>query len=681
MKKILFSIFLFFVGLTAFSQYLPINVILNPNRPYFPKNAKIGDTLGVVGKSWFYARNYLINGFTHQTYNKSFIFSDSVLIDGKYYNSAIQRYNAVRSFLKFDGSAYINTADTSKSNLSSELFIDKDNATITSSGILTDNHILEVDSNRAYVTSTANDTINLFCTVNKNAINFFNWQQAGLRYVRATDNMWLQNYNGGLNFSTFNNLRWSIISTTGVLQSNGAQTIKTSTGDLTLSTGAANGNILLNPNGTGVLNSTSAVTAGSGMLNLTNIATSGSTAGSTLSLICNDGAALASGDRLGGLRFYGSYDASNNLALGASIMAVTNAAFSSATNAPTNLTFNTQSTSGILTERMKIDHTGQTGIGTSTVPAALISDYVQLNVFGNKGAGDLTTGRVASIAVNNNAGAGGFRTIKARGTVGALATLIDGEFMGINDFWGYDGTAAAQGASIVTLARGTWSNTSHPVDMYFATCAASSTTVTERWRITSTGVFQALGGTNQTIQIGRSTVASAAGADMTILAGSTTSGTTNGKGGDVYIGGGISSGSNVSRIYLQTADGLAASTSDNTVTTKVTVMGNGGLIYAPKNTGNVVAGTGITAAMCAFDIRYNGNSAIDISANPQIAAGTDGQVIKITGLSDTNTLLLEDGNGLQLAGGVSFTLGAGDVIQLHYVTSLSVWVEDSRSDN
>ena len=44
--------------------------------------------------------------------------------------------------------------------------------------------------------------------------------------------------------------RWRITSA-GILQSNGAQTIQTSTGNLTLATAAGNGNILLIPNGTG----------------------------------------------------------------------------------------------------------------------------------------------------------------------------------------------------------------------------------------------------------------------------------------------------------------------------------------------------------------------------------------------------------------------------------------------
>jgi hypothetical protein len=46
--------------------------------------------------------------------------------------------------------------------------------------------------------------------------------------------------------------KWSILSS-GVFQSNGAQTIRTSTGNLTLSTAAGNGNVIVSPHGTGKL--------------------------------------------------------------------------------------------------------------------------------------------------------------------------------------------------------------------------------------------------------------------------------------------------------------------------------------------------------------------------------------------------------------------------------------------
>jgi hypothetical protein len=49
---------------------------------------------------------------------------------------------------------------------------------------------------------------------------------------------------------TTNTERWTIEST-GILQSNGAQTIRTSTGNLTLATAGGNGDIILSPNGTG----------------------------------------------------------------------------------------------------------------------------------------------------------------------------------------------------------------------------------------------------------------------------------------------------------------------------------------------------------------------------------------------------------------------------------------------
>jgi hypothetical protein len=60
-----------------------------------------------------------------------------------------------------------------------------------------------------------------------------------------------------MSFWTDSLIKW-VISSTGVLQSNGAQTIQTTTGNLTISTAGGNGNIILNPNGTGVISITDA---------------------------------------------------------------------------------------------------------------------------------------------------------------------------------------------------------------------------------------------------------------------------------------------------------------------------------------------------------------------------------------------------------------------------------------
>lgn len=99
------------------------------------------------------------------------------------------------------------------------------------------------------------------------------------------------------------------------------------------------------------------------------------------------------------------------------------------------------------------------------------------------------------------------------------------------------------------------------------------------------------------------------------------------------------------------------------------------------NNDSITAVGGIPATKLASDMRFNQAAAIDISANPQIADGFDGQIIEITGLSDVNTLTLEDGNGLQLEGGSACVLGSGDVISLKYILSLDLWVERHRSNN
>ena len=71
----------------------------------------------------------------------------------------------------------------------------------------------------------------------------------------------------------------------------------------------------------------------------------------------------------------------------------------------------------------------------------------------------------------------------------------------------------------------------------------------------------------------------------------------------------------------------------------------------------------------------------DISINPQILAGTNGQVLELIGGSDTNTLKIDDGNGVVTSGGASRTLGLGDVLRLRYISAIGSWVEISWSDN
>lgn len=110
------------------------------------------------------------------------------------------------------------------------------------------------------------------------------------------------------------------------------------------------------------------------------------------------------------------------------------------------------------------------------------------------------------------------------------------------------------------------------------------------------------------------------------------------------------------------------------------VLKTGGIYYTPYKT-DIVAGTGITSTMLTVNIEYTGAGVVDISSNPQIADGVDGQKIEIMGGAGGGTLQLDDGTGLQLAGGVAFVIDSGDIICLRYSATLDLWVECYRSNN
>lgn len=105
----------------------------------------------------------------------------------------------------------------------------------------------------------------------------------------------------------------------------------------------------------------------------------------------------------------------------------------------------------------------------------------------------------------------------------------------------------------------------------------------------------------------------------------------------------------------------------------------------PSDTNNISAAQGINSArliQTVLIIQGNGG-AVDISADPQIADATVGDIIELWGNNNTNTVKIDDGTGVQLNGGVSFTIGAGDVLKLRYMTvgGVTDWFEISRSDN
>lgn len=100
------------------------------------------------------------------------------------------------------------------------------------------------------------------------------------------------------------------------------------------------------------------------------------------------------------------------------------------------------------------------------------------------------------------------------------------------------------------------------------------------------------------------------------------------------------------------------------------------LVYTPSSDTAITAAGGITVTKAIMRVAGDGG-AIDITANPQIVAGTDGQVVIIQGTHDTNTVTLDDGTGLALS--AQCVLAAQDNITLMYDSGDSEWIETSRT--
>jgi hypothetical protein len=107
---------------------------------------------------------------------------------------------------------------------------------------------------------------------------------------------------------------------------------------------------------------------------------------------------------------------------------------------------------------------------------------------------------------------------------------------------------------------------------------------------------------------------------------------------------------------------------------------DGTVATKPSTTADITALGGIQALKMIMRVQGDGG-AIEVSANPQIASGVDGQMLILQGDSDANTVKLNDGNGVALQNAVSFTLGQGDTMTLIYDDGDGVWYEVGRTDN
>jgi hypothetical protein len=264
------------------------------------------------------------------------------------------------------------------------------------------------------------------------------------------------------------NERWRITST-GVLQSNGAQTIQTSTGELTLATAGGNGNILLTPNGTGFVDVKS-------FIQIDNYA-AGTTVPNTagvLRILSGNKTGWAPNDELGKIEFFGTDTSGIGPRNAASIRAI-----NSQGNGTTTTTFN-----------------GELAFYTSDANA-LETEKVRITSAGNLLVNTINEGIYVTRSSENTFGSH-VRARKARGTVAAPTIVLNGDTVANLTFEPYNGTSFSEATGIRGVVNGTVSVGVTPTDLVFSAGSNGTAVVNERWRITSTGILQSNGA--QTIQ-------------------------------------------------------------------------------------------------------------------------------------------------------------------------------------
>ena len=143
----------------------------------------------------------------------------------------------------------------------------------------------------------------------------------------------------------------------------------------------------------------------------------------------------------------------------------------------------------------------------------------------------------------------------------------------------------------------------------------------------------------------------------------------------------VTSGAKLLSLQNNLVEKYSIDKSGNETVASITSSGN--IVVGATSANSITAGTGITSAMLtSMVVKVAGNGgAVVITASPQIAAGTDNQIIMLEGTSNSNTVTISNGTGLSLDNGVNFTLGNKMIITLKYSVANSVWEEVSRSAN
>jgi len=134
---------------------------------------------------------------------------------------------------------------------------------------------------------------------------------------------------------------------------------------------------------------------------------------------------------------------------------------------------------------------------------------------------------IQNTRASNNSAQPVFSLRKARGSLGALSVVQNGDITGEMQFYGYDGTNYIQAASIISVVDGTPGTNDMPGFLAFYTTADGASSSTERMRIDSAGSV-GIGGTSF-----------GSGAKVMFIANATTVPTTNPTGGGImYVEGG-----------------------------------------------------------------------------------------------------------------------------------------------
>lgn len=106
---------------------------------------------------------------------------------------------------------------------------------------------------------------------------------------------------------------------------------------------------------------------------------------------------------------------------------------------------------------------------------------------------------------------------------------------------------------------------------------------------------------------------------------------------------------------------------------------NLGEVPAPQQEISASVGIKVTSQRTNITIRVISVTAGDtnVTANPRVSAGFDGQTITIVGEDDTKTVTLADGNGLKLSASITFKEHTNWVGE--YNEAKKLWIEKARA--